>query len=469
MSESLELRGSSEDLLHQVFTDHLSPFLAMLSSEDKHLPSHVVRELTRFAACGDYSEGYAWLTCTCGHHKLIPVSCGGRAFCPSCGGRRMTSLSDHWVERVLPHVPVRQWVFTFPWKYRKLLAYRHEVCLAVLGICLKAVQRWYGARAHGQGVQGKVQTGVVTAVQRAGSALNLNVHFHSLFLCGVYARNTVSGELEFHSVGAPRTEDVEWVAAEVAKRVERWLVRHGYTDEDGEAVDEADPEDAQQLLQAASMASRVALGSRAGRKSKRYRMCGGQPYQLPARCADHEGYNVHAGVVVGAHNREALARLCRYIARPPLAKGRLEERADGMLVLRLKRVWANGTSALLFRPMELLERLAALVPPVGKNGVVYHGILAARAAWRREVIPRAQTQPRHFKKLCKHPSQQSRWVAWARLLWKVFGADGFRCPRCGGQMQLRSVVLRPPATTNVLRGLQLAASRAPPVAACSGG
>ena len=74
------------------------------------------------------------------------------------------------------------------------------------------------------------------------------------------------------------------------------------------------------------------------------------------------GYSIHAGTVVGAQNREGLERLCRYVLRPPLAKSRLEERDDGNLMLHLSRTWSDGTAALVFSPLELVEKLASLIP-----------------------------------------------------------------------------------------------------------
>ena len=43
-----------------------------------------------------------------------------RGFCPSCGGRRMADTAAHLVDRVLPEVPMRQWVLTltYPLRYR---------------------------------------------------------------------------------------------------------------------------------------------------------------------------------------------------------------------------------------------------------------------------------------------------------------------------------------------------------------
>jgi Transposase zinc-binding domain len=50
----------------------------------------------------------------CAFERLVPFSCKGRGFCPSCGGRRMTEHAAQLVETVLPRVPVRQWVLTLP-------------------------------------------------------------------------------------------------------------------------------------------------------------------------------------------------------------------------------------------------------------------------------------------------------------------------------------------------------------------
>jgi hypothetical protein len=37
---------------------------------------------------------------------------------------------------------------------------------------------------------------------------------------------------------------------------------------------------------------------------------------------------------------------------------------------------------LVLSPQELVERLAAIVPPPRKNQILYHGVLAAHSAWR---------------------------------------------------------------------------------------
>jgi hypothetical protein len=47
----------------------------------------------------------------------------------------------------------------------------------------------------------------------------------------------------------------------------------------------------------------------------------------------------------------------------------------------------DGSTTLLLDPLELLERLAALVPPPRRPLVAYHGLLAPRARWRSAIVP----------------------------------------------------------------------------------
>jgi hypothetical protein len=56
--------------------------------------------------------------------------------------------------------------------------------------------------------------------------------------------------------------------------------------------------------------------------------------------------------------------------------------ADGHVVLDLWHRWADRTTQLLFEPVELLERLAALTPRPRINLLLYYGVLGARSAWR---------------------------------------------------------------------------------------
>ena len=73
----------------------------------------------------------------------------------------------------------------------------------VLGIVYRAISTHLTQKAGLK--KPMAQTGAVTLVQRFGSALNLNIHFHMLFLDGVYSTGTGSKRLplRFRQVKAP--------------------------------------------------------------------------------------------------------------------------------------------------------------------------------------------------------------------------------------------------------------------------
>jgi hypothetical protein len=196
-------------------------------------------------------------------------------------------------------------------------------------------------------------------------------------------------------------------------------------------------------------------------------MLGGKEFALPPRCATYEGYNVHANVALPAHDRKGLERLCRYVHRPPLAVDRIERRPDGRVRVGMKRVWSDGTGAIELSPLELAEKLAAIVPPPRANQVLYHGVLAGNAAWRKEVVPRAASSTeaerearlslrlvkKDGKGRCAGPLPAAGAFCWAELLKRVFAVDGWACPSCGERMRLRAVVDGGGTPTRILTGL----------------
>jgi hypothetical protein len=112
--------------------DHLPAFLEAAEAAGG-LPPFVTRTLRGYLDCGDLRRGFARVFChTCGDDLLVAFSCKLRGLCPSCGGRRMSDTAAHLVDRVVPDVPVRQWVLTFPFPLRRLLAYDGKLMSAVL-------------------------------------------------------------------------------------------------------------------------------------------------------------------------------------------------------------------------------------------------------------------------------------------------------------------------------------------------
>lgn len=131
------------------------------------------------------------------------------------------------------------------------------------------------------------------------------------------------------------------------------------------ADNDGDSEEARSLrpLQATACTYRIAFGSRA--RLKVLTVQGAMPRETEFKqtlCADINGFSLHAAVLCGSDDRQALEQLCRYITRPALANERVQTNAAGQVVLKLKTTWRGGTTHLVMSPLKFMQRLAAPVP-----------------------------------------------------------------------------------------------------------
>ena len=282
-------------------------------------------------------------------------------------------------------------------------------------------------------------------------------------------------------------------------------------------------------LMAASVRSRIASGPRAGQRWRRLGdrvepEAGTPEAQLGVatpRCVREGGMSLHADVAVPGRDRRRLERLCRYVARPPLASERLEALPDGRLTYRLKSRWRDGTTHIVMERHELLERLAPLIPPPRAHQVRYHGVLAPCAGGRDRIVPasaqhggsavarsaggqgiaatavsqsgaraaRLEAAREHVPESAPHSRAGShedraatlaelpalgprhppaarvrnRRLAWSVLLQRVFSIDVLECPRCGARMRILAAINEPAVARRILECLGLPA-RAPPLA-----
>ena len=237
--------------LYALIDEHLPRFLQRLEAEGVSLPQFVKEEFEAFLKCGRLEYGFLRVKCdACRHEKLVAFSCKRRGFCPSCGARRMVETAAHLVEHVLPEQPIRQWVLSFPYPLRFLFAARPAMLSQVLGIVYRATSTFLIRRA-GLRVGAGARTGAVTLIQRFGSALNLNVHLHMLFVDGVY---TFDDERpRSHRGCAPTRPELQRLLRAIAARVTRALERQGLLIRDDETASlDLEPDDGfERLLGAA--------------------------------------------------------------------------------------------------------------------------------------------------------------------------------------------------------------------------
>ena len=187
-----------------------------------------------------------------------------------------------------------------------------------------------------------------------------------------------------------------------------------------------------------------------------------------SRCAMVSGFSVHAGVGIRAGRRKELERLVRCAARPPLASERLSQLRDGRLSYRLKSPWKNGTTHVIFEPIELLEKLAVLVPAPRANLIRYHGVVGPASKWRASIVPASPdssvTPPECECETSSETSKRRRRnYGWASLMARVFEIDVLECAHCKGRLRILAAIHPPDTTRKILECLGLL-TRAPSLA-----
>ncbi len=205
----------------------------------------------------------------------------------------------------------------------------------------------------------------------------------------------------------------------------------------------------------------------------------------------HSGFSVDAGVCIEAHDRAALERLLRYCARPPFSMERLRKEGS-KLVYRCAKQRSEPTSdkrgakadELHLTPLELIDRIAALVPPPRTHRHRYFGVLAPNSPLRAAVTALAQpaasqpatvetaqpgagvpgvAAPGNAATPTPEPEARPKRAAhylWAVLIARIYEAFPLLCPMCGGQMRIIAFITHSAEIRHILN--HIGVESAPP-------
>jgi hypothetical protein len=329
----------------------------------------------------------------------------------------MCETAANLVECVLPQTALRQWVLTFPFAWRKRLAYDGKLLGTLTRIFVESVLKFYSKRLAREGAP-EGQSGAVVVVQRTSSDMKCNPHLHVVFLDGVFRE--VGGEVPFRELPRLSSTEVGDVLAHATGRMAKHLRRKGL-------VEEQDEELGMDNELAALTASAVSgVSPPAGPEFRR----GALPlshvsitFDKPL-CAALDGFTLHAATRAGALDLEGREALLKYILRPAVAQERVTHAPGGLVRITLKRPFSDGTVAVDMDPLSLLCRLAAAVPPPRFHTVRYAGVLAPASKLRPRIVPGQQTPEQGdagpADVVDKPLRKGSRYRPWAELLKRTF-------------------------------------------------
>jgi hypothetical protein len=373
-------RRARESPLFRLVEQHLEELLRVWPTRfaRQHGPLRPVveRVLRRFLTCGVASHGFARAWCSsCRTSYLIPYSCRGRSFCPSCEKKRSLLWAEWLQQEVLEPVPHRHVVVTIPRLLRPLFRRRRDL-LRDLARC--------AADALGADVEaslgGGLRPGIVVSIATAGDLAQWHPHLHILATDGGF-----SPEGNWH----PR---------------EPW---------DGQRV--------MTLLREALLERLVA--KHAISQELRVKLLGWQ----------HPGFSVHVGEPIPPNDIRAIEDMASYVVRNPVSLKRLVY-IDGQNAVVYRALRPNpslGANFVALDPLEWLARIADHIPDPGKHRTLFYAHYANRARGARAKEKELLEGPG-----AEAPQKRRCSPTWARLIAKVYHADPLVCHRCGGPLQI---------------------------------
>ncbi len=366
----------------------------------------------------------------------------------------MAETAAHLSDHVFPRLPVRQWVLSVPKRLRYFMQRDAAVLGMVLRIFLRVIEQTLQASSPGSVSADKASRasphiGAVAFIHRFGSSLNEHVHFHVCAVDGVFEEVTGEGGADAH-------------AQAHAQARSPGVIFHPATGVNVDAVAQVQATLRKRILRA--FVGRGLLGGFEAQEMLAYR---------------HSGFSVDTSVCIAAHDRAGLERLLRYCARPPFACARLRK-AGSELVYRCAKQHSEPGSKphnkrgakvdeITLTPLELIDRMAALVPPPRTHRHRYFGVLAPNSPLRPAVTalaqdavvqpaqpakppPPAQAEPASADTgegvvalgaadplpTPAQPVQPKRpaHYLWAVLIARIYEVFALLCPICGGQMRI---------------------------------
>jgi hypothetical protein len=212
------------------------------------------------------------------------------------------------VDRVLPEVPVRQWVLSAPFDMRLLLVRNAEAFGELTRIFTEEVLSQYRRRAAKLGIL-NTEGGALVFQHRFGGSLNLNTYLHAVLGDGVFEKKVASDgteRIKFHVLPPQHPVELTAVAYDVYRKFVAWLRKKG---------------------------------------------------------------------------------LMRLAARPALSMERMSETSDGLIAYRLRHTQKGKATYRVMRPIDLLARIAAIIPPPRHPLLRYFGVFGPHSSWRRLCVP----------------------------------------------------------------------------------
>lgn len=440
-------RQPEKSLLYRTIETYWPILVTEQARVNKKFPLFIHQEFDEYLKCGIPEFGFVRTYCyQCQCSGIVAFSCKRRGFCPSCAGRRMNDEANHIINKVMPEVTTRQWVLSLPFRIRYVLAHNKKLTNELLKIFIRTLESYQKKR-----VQNKTaKIGAITFIQRFGSALNLNVHFHTLMTDGAYIPQK-DQTYQFIRLPHPAHEELQQLVNKIKLKIERKIKKLNLEQTDQMPFEEESLEDITQI----SITHKSAFGDRQGQQLRQYgiKSLEVDPENQDPTTANSSGYSLNARVWIAHNKRKKLEQVIRYMARGPIAQERMTETYTGQILYKLKTSWRNGVTHFSYSGLDFMARLVALIPPPRMNMIRYHGVFAPNFKNRNKIVPAKEKITEKNTESIINPKVKNERLRWAEMLKKTFEIDVTVCPKCNGRLEQIAIIKNRSVAMAILKSL----------------
>jgi len=312
----------------------------------------------------------------------------------------MVQTAAHLIDSVLPQVPYRQFVVSFPKRIRCYLE-NHKTLQTVLKIVVDEIRKTL--IANNPNVQSP-QIGAISFIQHFGNTLNYHPHFHLIVADGIFSSED---GLQFHEATLTQ-DDITDTQESIQKRVLKYFCNRKFFDKD----------ELEKML-----------------------------------TYENSGFSLDASVKIPAYDTEALERLIRYCARPPFNSENIRVHSS-LINYRFPKPSHDGRLFMTLDPLDFLERISRFIPYPRRHRRHYHGVLAPSSPLRKQIAANAQKRLDTVVKTRQETDEKVTKASkgWAQLIARIYEVDPLTCS-CGKKIKIITFVTHPEHIRRILRGI----------------
>jgi hypothetical protein len=313
----------------------------------------------------------------------------------------MVQTASHLVENVLPRLPFRQFVMSFPMRIRHYLE-THQILQIILKIVVDEIRKTLISCSPNVS---NPQIGAISFIQYFGNTLNYHPHFHLVVADGIFSDE--QGLLFHEATLTP--DDVEDTQEHIQRRVLRYFYKRGFFDKD----------EVEKML-----------------------------------AYENSGFSLNANVKIESFDKTGLERLIRYCARPPFASENLRW-SGKLLIYRFPKPSHTGKTYVQLDPLDFIDRISKFIPYPRRHRHHFHGAFAPSSPLRTQVVANAQKKPENTSQAMQEAIQKIKKASrtWAKLISRIYEVDPLICSSCGKKIKIISFVTHPEQIRRILKGI----------------